>query len=127
MEGLLTPLDKNLYVDCCRITDDEIIFDVSSNSNSMSCPGCGHISTSIHDFYLTRIQDLPIQGKTVYLNLLVRRFKCQNPTCFKKTFSETFSFREPKAQKTTRLMKLIANLAENRSSLGMVKDLEELG
>ncbi|WP_438780370.1 transposase family protein [Enterococcus sp. DIV0187] len=94
---------------------------------STKCPTCRYKSTNIHDSYTTKIQDLPIQSKTVYLNLLIRRFKCQNPDCSKKTFSETFPFRERNARKTTRLMKLIVDLAESRSSVGMTKDLEEMG
>ncbi|MGM0110108.1 transposase family protein [Enterococcus sp. DIV0187] len=127
MEELLLSLDVNLHVDDCQITNEKITFDVSSISTSAKCPTCRCKSTNIHDSYTTKIQDLPIQSKTVYLNLLIRRFKCQNPDCSKKTFSETFPFREGNAQKTTRLMKLIVDLAESRSSVGMTKDLEEMG
>lgn len=127
LEELIASLDVNLHMDDCKITENEILFDVSSTSDSVCCPNCRHHTTSVHDSYLTNIQDLPIQGKTVYLHLLVRRFNCQNPACSKKTFSEVFSFREPNARKTNRLMKLIIDLAENRSSMGTTRDLEELG
>lgn len=123
MEELILSLDPHLHVEHFKITDHEIIFDVSSTLDHAHGPKCNQLSTSVHDFYLTHIQDLPIQGRwTTY-----RRFKCKTPSCSKKTFSETFSFKEDKAQKTNRLIVLIVELAKSRSSLGTSKDLEELG
>lgn len=127
MKELILTLNKHLRVTDCKITNNEITFHASSTLDHAYCPDCSQPSSSVHDCYMTRIQDLPIQGKTVYLYLIVRRFKCQCTTCSKKTFSETFPFKAPNAKKTIRLMNLIIDLAESRSASGMTRDLKELG
>lgn len=127
VEELILSLDPQLYVENCEITDHRIIFNITSTSDHAYCPECRQPSSRVHDSYATDIQDLPIQGKTVYLHLMIRRFKCITSFCPKKTFSELFPFKEPHAQKTTRLMHLIVRLAESRSALGISKDFEALG
>ena len=78
------------------------------------CPTCGCPSSSVHSYYNRIIQDLPIAGKTVYLKLIQRRFRCQSSQCSTGFFTQSFSFVASKGKKTIRLEALI-----QRSSLGM--------
>ncbi|WP_087654105.1 transposase family protein [Enterococcus sp. 12F9_DIV0723] len=48
------------------------------------CPRCCCEFNNFHDSYTIQIQGLPIQSKIVYLNILSRRIKCQNPSVSKK-------------------------------------------
>jgi transposase len=52
------------------------------------CPECQRISRSCHSRYLRTLQDLPWQGRRVYLRVTVRRFRCRNGRCARKIFTE---------------------------------------
>lgn len=49
------------------------------------CPKCATKSYSVHDRRWVKVQDQPIRGSGIYLNILKRRFRC--PGC-KKVFTE---------------------------------------
>jgi transposase len=49
------------------------------------CPRCAVKSYSVHDRRWVKVQDAPIRGSGIYLNILKRRFRC--PQC-KKVFTE---------------------------------------
>jgi transposase len=52
------------------------------------CPSCQQVSHRIHSYYLRSPQGLPISGQTAHLLLKVRRFRCQNRQCSRRTFAE---------------------------------------
>ena len=49
--------------------NDGITILLKSITHSHSCPKCGHTTKSYHSTYKRVIQDLPILGKSVYLNV----------------------------------------------------------
>ena len=51
-----------------------------------SCPECGGASTSRHSRHVRRLQDLPIQGVPVVLELRLGRWRCLNERCATKDF-----------------------------------------
>ncbi len=55
------------------------------------CPDCGTASSSCHSRYVRTLSDLPISGAMVKLRLSVRRFRCRQLSCQRKTFSETLA------------------------------------
>ena len=55
------------------------------------CPDCGTASSSCHSRYVRTLSDLPISGAMVKLRLSVRRFRCGQLSCQRKTFSETLA------------------------------------
>ena len=52
------------------------------------CPSCAVRSYSVHDRRVVKVQDTPIRGSGVYLEIVKRRFRC--PSC-KKVFTEPVS------------------------------------
>lgn len=69
------------------------------------CPYCGQRSHRIHSYYTRTISDLPISTYAVYLKLRIRRFRCFNTACPKKTFAERIpGLVAPYAQRTVRLV-----------------------
>lgn len=52
------------------------------------CPSCQQVSRRIHSYYRRSPQDLPVSGQPVHLILQVRRFRCQNQRCSRRTFAE---------------------------------------
>jgi len=52
------------------------------------CPSCGTPSTARHSRYWRQLQDLPVQGKRVALQLLLSRWRCRNRECEQAIFRE---------------------------------------
>ncbi|MFI1855085.1 ISL3 family transposase [Streptomyces sp. NPDC020480] len=60
----------------------------SAAARSGQCPGCGMHSQRVHDRYRRRLADVAIGGRATTINLSVRRFRCEQPSCPRRTFVE---------------------------------------
>nr|WP_244435221.1 transposase family protein [Methylobacterium sp. B34] len=70
------------------------------------CPDCGTPSTARDCSYQRHPADLPSVGRAVRLDLTIRRLRCRNPSCPRRTFClPTSSLLAPHAQRTRRLAK----------------------
>jgi transposase len=54
------------------------------------CPCCGSHSERIQSRYQRHVTDLPISGRNVELQVLVRRFWCDAVLCGRRIFCERF-------------------------------------
>jgi len=54
------------------------------------CPDRGEFSNKVHQKKLQEIAERPLSGKKVKYVVERRRFKCLNPECDRKTFTEEF-------------------------------------
>jgi len=54
------------------------------------CPTCGVTSARVHDRYQRHPIDLPWRACSVQVALTVRRFRCDNRDCQRRTFAENF-------------------------------------
>ncbi len=73
-----------------------------------SCPGCGEHSTSRHDWHKRRLQDLPVHGAPLVLDLRLGRWRCLNDRCSRKTFVERLpSVAAPRARRTVRVAEIV--------------------
>ncbi|WXK24323.1 transposase (plasmid) [Mycetohabitans endofungorum] len=52
------------------------------------CTASGATSSRIHGGYRRRVEDLPCSGHRVTLKIQVRRFRCDNTMCCRRTFAE---------------------------------------
>lgn len=77
-----------LAVNRATVRDDVVTVEASTTSPSASCPKCGEPSERVHSRYVRSPRDLPLGSYPVRLALRVRRFRCQNPGCPKRTFVE---------------------------------------
>lgn len=77
------------------------IYDIVSNENKITiymkstskeciCPTCGTISKKHHGTYHRRVQDLPIFGKSVWLDITAYEYQCENPDRSNVSNVETF-------------------------------------
>jgi transposase len=72
--------------------------------SSASCPECGTDSRRIQGHYWRCLGDLPCFGRPVFLLVHVRRFRCPNDDCPRRTFSEPLpDVARPYARHTDRL------------------------
>ena len=119
------PLDKSLDYVSHELIKDTLYITVVSNLITNKCPKCSVKSNKVHSRYQKSFQDLPIQGKKVIIIIKNRNFFCINKECDKYTFSEEFSFIDPKAKKTRRLIDEIVRVSLNQSSLSAARYLSE--
>ncbi|MFE2377254.1 ISL3 family transposase [Streptomyces sp. NPDC059398] len=52
---------------------------------------CGQSSARVHGRYVRRLRDVAVGGLGVVIELCVRRFRCENPSCTAVTFAEQVS------------------------------------
>ena len=87
-------------------------------------PKCHKLTKSVHSTHVRHIQDLPIQGKTVILELTTRHLHCHQ--C-KSIFTEPISFAPATAHMTERLKDKIIEVSVVTSSLNAEKILSSNG
>jgi transposase len=117
MQDILEQLDKNFVYMGHKLFDDQIAIQVISNRHETTCPFCGTSSSRVHSTYDRSFQDLPIQGKKVYITIANRKYFCDNPACSHTTFAESFSCLEPKAKKSNRLFTEVMKVSLEVSSV----------
>jgi transposase len=72
-----------------------------------SCPACGVRSVRVHSHYQRSIGDVPCLGRQLVLLVRIRRFRCVNAACRKRTFAERpAAIAQPGARHTNRLRTL---------------------
>ena len=125
MRDLLKLLDTNLRYINHTVINDEIHIKAKSRRKEAKCPYCNKPSANVHSQVNRTLKDLPIQGKKVKLILESKKYFCRNPDCTQTTFSERFSFFEPKATKTNRLQEEILRVSLNQSSIAASRYLRK--
>lgn len=77
---------KHVICQGIELAADQIIASIRDARLTAKCPCCGKRSNSVHSYYLRTITDLPLHGKRMTAMAEVRRFRCNNPKCGRKTF-----------------------------------------
>jgi transposase len=107
------------YVEITNVVESpsEILIKMETKTMSATCPDCGMESTNRNCGYTrAKMQDLPILGNKVFLQIYAQMFSCMNPACKVSTFTENLpglagSYR----QWTMRCEALIMAIAVNTS------------
>ena len=96
-----------LKVDRVRLNSDVILYLTSRRKRGV-CPYCAQASRRFHSRYTRDVRDLPCIARSVRLKLSVRRFRCANEACAKRTFAERFEgLLKPYARFTNRLQEVL--------------------
>lgn len=91
---------------------DEIVIYMHSRSKSCICHQCGSILYKLHGTHHRRVQDLPILGKRVTLDMQINDFQCTSDKCGSFASAETFEgFLNYNSRMTERLADFVALLA----------------
>jgi hypothetical protein len=78
----------------------------------VGCPGCGVMTERVHSADRRYLADPAVGGRTATIELMVRRFFCDNPICGKKTFVEQVAGLTVRhARRTTTTQSLVAAVA----------------
>jgi transposase len=103
---------SGLIVRDLEIVPDAITMVAYSASRSSACPTCGHVSTSMHSRYQRVLSDLPSHGVGVEIRVIARRFRCRQPTCHQRIFTERLNsnIAAPFARRTARLEGIVHHI-----------------
>jgi transposase len=111
LKELLFPSIANIAVLSVDVNIAIVRVDAQCTMAGGSCPGCGIWSTRVHSSYLRFPADVPSGGRRVVLRLRVRRFRCRNTVCPRRTFVEQISgLTRRYSQRTERLRSTLAAL-----------------
>ena len=69
-------------------TNHRITLCARLSGTAACCPGCRTASRRVHGHYWRCLGDLPCFGRPVILRVQVRRFRCVNDACPRRTFGE---------------------------------------
>ena len=83
--------EKDLKIVDIRQQKDKIIIRMKSISKVYRCPKCSCTTNKYHGMYHRKVQDLPIWGKRVQLEISSHEYECINDDCEVTSFAETFS------------------------------------
>jgi len=109
----VTDLVPGCAIDQIFANECSLTIQAHSTAIVAACPNCAQLSSSVHTYYTRSPQDLPIGAKIVRLQLRVRRFRCHNSSCAKRTFSERLpQLLQPYAQKTERFIIALYHTAQ---------------
>ena len=101
-----------LKVTQATFNEAELLISVQSQKSSAHCPKCHAASVHHHSSYWRTVQDTPIGLTTVRLQIRVRRFRCINQACARKTFAEQYpQLVGRRRQRSKRLMSNLTNIA----------------
>lgn len=118
---------QNLLIESVLVEDKEIHIKMRSHTKRCNCPKCIVESSSLHATHHRKVQDLPIYGKRVMLDVNLYEFNCVNPECSITSFTETFeNFLNNYSYMTERLVALMTTLALETSCESCARILKSM-
>jgi transposase len=88
MSRSLSPCPAEVRVERLLAKADHIVLTLRAVRRTVACPGCARPSSRIHSYYERRLADLPWNDVPVRIQLLTRRFFCDNQDCPRRVFTE---------------------------------------
>ncbi|MFG3495963.1 transposase family protein [Streptomyces sp. NPDC047928] len=109
LKELLFPSIADVAVLSVDVDIEMVRVDAQCIADGAACPICGAWSGRVHGSYLRFPTDVPSGGRSVVLQLRVRRFVCWNPGCARRTFVEQIpGLTRRHGQRTERLRSTLA-------------------
>ena len=84
---VLLPHGAGLVLEQVQLCGEIVHLSVRLAALGALCPMCGRWSEAFHSSYRRSIADLPVADRQVTVQLLVRRFRCREKTCARRTFA----------------------------------------
>src|SRR5262249_19869252 len=100
----LLPVGAGLVLEHVQLCGEVVHLFVQLAASGAACPSCACWSEAFHSSYVRGIADLPVADRQAVVHLEVRRFRCHEATCPRKTFVEQVpALVERYARRTRRL------------------------
>jgi len=104
-------LPEGMVIGQVEITAAQLTVEVISTQPFARCPTCGSSSDHVHCQYQRTVYDVPCGGRSVVLQLRVRKFACWTATCPRKVFAERLpELVQPWARVSNRLLEEVKAL-----------------
>jgi transposase len=108
-------------------SDREWVVEANGREHSI-CPCCGTRSRSRHSSYVRHLQDLPAQGAPVTLRLRAGRWRCRNPGCTRRIFTERLpEAAVPFARRTHRVADVVRMIGHSAGGRPAERLMERIG
>ena len=113
---------NQLKITNITIEQQLIKINLKSQTKSCLCPKCNTVSNKYHGTYKRKVQDLPILGRQVVLEINSHEYKCENEDCSTKTIAESFDGSSScYSRMTDRLSDFLCTLALETSCEGATR------
>ncbi len=123
---LLAPLPEIRILK--TVKDKDVLVVTAAGLGARRCPDCGTASTSRKGGYVRQLQDLPVQGMAVRLEVRMTRWRCRNDECDRHSFVEGLEKSAPShARRTRRVSELARLLGHATGGLAAERLLFRLG
>ncbi len=110
--GLWQLLPDGLGIELAEIDAHGVTIGARSTASEAECPVCCRPSSRIHRYCERTLGDLPWSGRRVRLVVRARHFRCRNPDCPRKVFSERLvGTAAVYARRTERLSNMLLGIA----------------
>jgi zinc-finger of transposase IS204/IS1001/IS1096/IS1165 len=86
---------------------DRIVHVETADESASGCPDCGVVSTSVTQYVTTLPRDVPYGERGISLVWHKRRWRCVEPTCGKKSFTEVIDEVPARMRTTGRLRRSV--------------------
>lgn len=110
-QNTFTPDLPGLEIDRMIVFEQQVIIYAHGTATEMCCPDCELPSTRIHSHYTRCPQDLPLSGKQARLHIRLKRFRCDNRLCNRRTFVEALpelvAFGSQRTQRCSLIQRLL--------------------
>src|SRR3712207_4733593 len=87
MTELLPPLDGIRLLEVF-VEQESVRLQLTATAPTPACPRCAVQSSSVLHHSHRRLTDLPWGCRAVRIQLTVRKFRCRNPACGRRIFTE---------------------------------------
>lgn len=87
---------------------DRIVQVETADESAPGCPGCGVVSTSVKQYVTTTPRDIPYGERGISLVWHKRRWRCVEPSCARKSFTEVIDEVPARMRTTGRLRRAVA-------------------
>lgn len=119
---------ETLGITSIEETDNQLTIQMKSLTKTSQCPKCHEVCHTHHNAYVRKVQDLPILGKTVFLEITTYSYDCPNLACHVKTITEDYThFLSAYSRMTERCMDFICMLALETSCESCAKICRKIG
>ena len=110
------------------LTDDDGWVVSAAGPTIGICLDCGRRSRNRHGWSNRSLQDLPAQGKTVTVKLLLSRWRCAHQKCERQTFTDRLpTIASPYARRTTRVAEIVGLLGHGAGGRPGERLMQRLG
>lgn len=100
-----------------KVTEDNIVISFASKRKSCNCSYCNNPSSTVSTYFTRKIQDLNVIEKPLLLEVRLAKYRCENPDCNTKVFSEKIDeLARTKQCRTNRLNDMLTKFALTQSA-----------